>query len=74
MVISDTSRTDEQIVADANELARLFYSSMGYEVPSGYRFDLAGHPQEQACWTMAAVAYDFIQGTDINDAAYQVNE
>jgi len=61
------SKTVRQIVADGNELARQFYQSMGYVVPEGYRFDEATHPQEQGCWTMACIAYDHIQGTDLTE-------
>lgn len=61
-------RTDEQIVREANELARRFYAALGYEVMEGYRFDQARHPQEQSMWTMACEAYDFIDGTDVNGA------
>jgi len=62
------NKTDKQIVFDANELARQFYGSMGYHVPAGYRFDRATHPQEAGMWIMAAIAYDHIEGTNIDDA------
>lgn len=68
MTVSDTSRTEKQIVDDANELARGFYKLMGYEVKEGFRFDLSCHPQERTCWNMAVLAYDFIQGTDVEGA------
>lgn len=62
------SKTDTQLVADANDLARMIYSLQGYQVPTGYRFDQATHPQEVVCWHMAIVAYEHINGTDIENA------
>lgn len=67
-------RTEQQIVDDANELAREFYRIRGYEVPVGYRFDQATHPHEVAAWQQAVYAYDFIQGTDVEDALAQVED
>lgn len=63
------SRSDQQIVREGNALARLFYKSMGYVVPDGYRFDQATHPQEVGCWKMAVLAYDHIEQTDLQAAA-----
>lgn len=37
-------RTDAEIVEQANDLAREFYSRRGYDVPAGYRFDHARPP------------------------------
>lgn len=68
------SKTDKQIVDDANELARALYMSQGYDVKPGYRFDRAFHPQERGCWNMAALAYNFIEGTDIKSALANVEE
>jgi hypothetical protein len=62
-------KTDKEIAREGNELARLFYQHMGYEVPKGYRFDLAHHPQEIAMWNMAVMAYEHINGTDLQSAA-----
>lgn len=60
--------SDQEIVDACNELARLFYKINGYVVKEGYRFDLASHPQEKCMWYMAVVAYDHIEGTDVEDA------
>lgn len=65
-------RTEQQIVDDANKLARELYGLMGYTVPEGYRFDRAHHPHEQSCWRMACVAYEMIEGTDVEDALGQL--
>lgn len=67
-------RTAHQIVADANALARVFYCLLGYQVKDGYRFDQATHPQEEAMWRMAVVAYENIEGTDVEDALSEVLE
>lgn len=61
-------RTSREIVDDANALARVFYGMLGYQVEPGYRFDQATHPQEVAMWGMAVVAYENIEGTDVEDA------
>lgn len=62
-------RTEKQLVGEGNELAREFYRCMGYVRPDGYRFDKATHPQEILCWNMACLAYDHIEGTDLQSAA-----
>lgn len=56
----------QQKLNDANELARMFYLSLGYQVDEGYRFDQATHPQERGMWNMAAIAYDHIEGTELD--------
>lgn len=61
-------RTEKEIVDDANALARVFYGILGYQVEAGYRFDEATHPQEVAMWRMAVIAYENIEGTDVEDA------
>lgn len=67
-------RTNEELIKDGNHLARLLYASMGCEVPAGYRFDKAHHPQEVGCWNAACIAYDFIEGTDLQSAADEEEE
>ena len=62
------------IVADANRMARIFYSLLGYQVEDGYRFDRATHPQETAMWAMAVIAYENIEGTDVEDALNQIED
>jgi hypothetical protein len=64
--------TAQQIVDKANALARQFYQSMGYEVREGYRFDQARHPQEQGMWNLAVMAYEFIEGTDVESALSEI--
>lgn len=60
-------KTAAELVNDGNELARLFYQSMGYAVPDGYKFYEATHPQEAGCWNQAVIAYEHIAGTDLED-------
>ncbi|SDD93153.1 hypothetical protein SAMN05216337_101775 [Bradyrhizobium brasilense] len=67
-------RTEQQIVDDANNLAREFYAMLGYRAQEGFRFDLSRHPQEQAMWSMACRAYEVIQGTDVEDALAQLSD
>lgn len=61
-------KSEQKIVKEANELAAEFYKIRGYVVREGYRFDRATHPQERECWQMAAVAYERLAATDIDDA------
>lgn len=68
------SKTDQQIVDDCNRLARVFYKMNGYEVPEGYRFDQARHPQERGSWNLAAVAYLHIEGTDPDEALQNLED
>ncbi len=39
--------------AKINRIARLIYAHQGYQVPEGYRFDTAHHPQETSAWKCA---------------------
>lgn len=65
-------KTDRELVDLANELARQFYAANGYEVPEGYEFQNARHPQERGMWNLAVIAYEFIDGTDIEAALAEV--
>jgi hypothetical protein len=56
---------DNEIIAEANALARDFYGLMGYGVPKGYRFHRATHPKERLCWQMAVVAFERLRQTDV---------
>ena len=67
-------QTEKQIVDKANALARTFYEMHGYEVPEGYRFDKAHHPQERCMWAMACHAFDQIEGTDVEEALSAVED
>lgn len=69
-----STRTAQEIVDDANALARIFYGLLGYQVEAGYRFDQATHPQETAMWSMAVIAYENIEGTDVEDALNQIED
>lgn len=66
--------SDQEIVDKANELARKFYSLRGYAVKEGYRFDRATHPHEVEAWNAAVLAFDFIQGTDVQNALDEIAE
>lgn len=67
-------RTDAEIVAGANELARKIYAGMGYRARKGYRFDRAAHPQELGCWNAAVMAYEHVDGTDVENALDNLDE
>ena len=57
-----------KIVSSCNELARVFYQSHGCEVPEGFAFHEATHPQERSMWDLAVMAYEHIEGTDVLEA------
>ncbi len=61
-------KTDREIVDECNALARSFYKMQGCEVPDGFKFYEATHPMEAGCWNMAVLAYDHIEGTDVDSA------
>lgn len=64
----ETSRTDQQIVDQTNELARHLYALRGYTVREGYRFDKATHPHEVEAWQGACAAQLLLTDTDPNEA------
>ncbi len=68
------ARTAQEIVNDANDLAREFYSLLGYSAQEGFRFDLSHHPQEQAMWRMACLAIDRLQGTEVEEAVAELED
>jgi hypothetical protein len=68
------TKTPREIVDAANDLARQFYRMQGCQVPDGFRFHEAHHPAEVGCWNMAVLAYDHIEGTDVEDALDLVDD
>ncbi len=75
MIRQDTGfKTNRQLVEEGNALSRKVYQSMGYQVPEGYRFDEANHPQERGMWNIAVIAYDHIEGTDLENALDCIDE
>jgi hypothetical protein len=67
-------KTELELVMECNELAGEFYSIMGYKCRKGFRFDLSCHPQELMCWHMAALAYERLRDTDMNNALAEIGE
>jgi hypothetical protein len=61
----DYSPTSQELVDQCNELAQLFYRMRGYMVPTEYKMYEATHPHEVEAWNAAVLAYDHIQGVDI---------
>ena len=66
--MSAKQRSDEEIVDQTNELARVFYSIRGYSVRKGYRFDKATHPHEVEAWACACAAQEMLTDTNPEDA------
>ena len=71
-------RTDREIVAQTNALARAFYLTLGYKVADDHRFyDFERtnyHPQERMCWDMACMAQIELTATDPGDALDGVDD
>lgn len=67
-------RTNAETVALCNRLARRFYAVHGCSVTQGYRFDQATHPDERRMWNLAVLAFDYIEGTDIEDVLAQMED
>lgn len=65
--MSESEKTAKEYVAAANDLARQFYRGHGYVVPDDFKFYEATHPQERGMWNLAVMAYDHIEGTDIQE-------
>ena len=61
-------RTDREIVNQTNDLARVLYRLRGYDVPIGYKFELATHPHEREAWEGACSAQIILTETDPRDA------
>lgn len=67
-----TTKTEQQIVDECNKLAHTFYRMYGNQRPEDFKFYSATHPMEAGMWAMAVVAYDHIEGTDVEQALAEV--
>lgn len=65
-------RTEQEIVDQTNELARMLYAIRGYKVQKGYRFDQATHPHEREAWEGACEAQKLLTDTDPMDAVEEL--
>ncbi|AGC36164.1 hypothetical protein B7L88_gp124 [Rhizobium phage RHEph10] len=64
-------RTDEQIVMETNDLARLMLGELvgtGYVAPDGHKFWEAADPRSQKAWAAAVKAMELITKTEVEDA------
>lgn len=66
--MSDEPMTDRELVDKCNELAIRFYRMNGYQVDPTYKMYEATHPQEVGAWNMAVEAFDFVNGSDVENA------
>lgn len=65
---------ERKIVDQCNALARRMYASMGYVQDDKFRFYESTHPQERSVWNLAVMAYEHIEGTDVEDCLNQVGD
>lgn len=70
------SRTDEEIVLQTNDLARIMLRLMGtgYEVPEGWKFYEALDPRSARAWRDACTVQEFMTATDPNDALSNIGD
>lgn len=47
---------------NCNSLAALFYGMHGCDIPPGYDFSRATHPQEKSMWNLAEASFIFWKG------------
>lgn len=59
--------TDKQIVAKANQLATAFAEFDGYQYPAAHLFHADPSPRAQRYWALAALAFEELKATDVND-------
>jgi len=67
-------KTARQIVNEANELAKTFCEMFGFEASSGHKFHERLNPRDAGFWELAVAAYDHIEGTDVEDALYELED
>jgi len=71
---SETTRSPQEIIAEANELAREFYRIQGYAVPDDYVFSESEHPRAKAAWRLAVAAYEHLRATDLEEVLQEAKE
>lgn len=74
MTRSKPRKSPASILAMANDLAREFYRLIGHQVPPGYLFHKATHPQEAMCWAFAAAAYERLAATDLAEVVAEFED
>lgn len=71
-------KTDAQIIAEVNGVARLMlaYLGVGFTAPVGFKFYEAGERDWRArqAWDRAVEVYEWITGTEVHDALIAVRE
>lgn len=67
-----SSKTDQQIVDEVNELAGLMLRQEGYNAPEGHLFYLSDNPRARTAFQRATEAYEMITGTEVHDALLEV--
>ena len=61
-------RSIQEIITQTNELARQFYSNLGYEENrKDFLFYKSQHPTELAMWKMACIAQLELTETDVEE-------
>ena len=63
----------EQLVKQANQLAREFYTHYGHQVPEDFRFDQSTQPEEARMWCLACRAIEMLWQEDAYQAAKLLN-
>lgn len=73
-----SSRTDEQIIAETNDLARYIMAELvgntGYQVPDGHKFYEAEDPRSQKAWQHAVKIMEMTTKTEMADVLATLEE
>ena len=70
-------RTDQKIVDETNQMARIIYFNRGYVLPKGFKFyehAVSRHPHEVEAWNAARDIQLMLTNTDANDAVDNLEE
>lgn len=72
---ADRLRQEQERAEHTERLkAQRLYRVRGYSVPEGYRFDTATHPHEVQCWQLAEIAFERLQGTELQEILNQIED
>lgn len=58
---------NNELLTNANRLAREIYSVMGFTVPETFRFDRSDNPRAIQVWKIVCLSYEHISATDLTD-------
>jgi len=72
--ILEKSRTEQEIVDETNDLARIILAQAGYQVPDGHKFYEDADPRSKQSWQRACEIMEHMTATDPNDALANLDD